>query len=233
VKSIDGVTLRSTPLKEDQATYTVTGKIPHVDGLTNEKSQTAINQALEKIGSGQRDAFLKDMADFHPMTGSGMKSGLAVDYEMQTQTQHVISLLFRVSSYMAGAAHPNNFSISFTYDVDAGKEIALSDLFKPKSNYLTAISKLSVPKLIDLSKKRGTYYDQKEQEIKQGAGPVANNFRNFTIRNGTLVITFDPYQVGPYAEGDQQIAITRPEIISILSDEGRKLLSETQQTSSK
>lgn len=230
-KGTEGVSLTTDKLNDVHDVYTVTGDIPQVAGLADTKAQTDINAKLEKIAHDQRDSFVNDALQIAPDT-NGTKSGLTIDYKAQTLSQNFISVLFLISPYMAGAAHPNHFTLPFNYDVQTGKVVEFADLFKPKSDYLKKISDLAVSKLIALSKKNQTYYDQKEQEIRQGAGPNADNFKSFTIQNGQLILTFDPYQVGPYAEGDQTISISRPELIEILSDEGRKILSETQQTKS-
>ncbi|HVW67047.1 MAG TPA: DUF3298 domain-containing protein [Candidatus Peribacteraceae bacterium] len=227
-----GVNLKTDNLNETHDAYTVSVNIPQVHGLKNDKAQTDINAALEKIAHDQRDSFVKDALQTPVDTATRTKSGLTIDYKGMTLSQNFISILFQASPYMSGAAHPNSYTFSYNYDVDTGAEIKLSDLFKPKSDYLKKLSDLSIAKLIDLSKKNQTYYDQKKQWISEGAGPKAENFKTFMIQNGELLLTFDPYQVGPYAEGDQTIEISRPEIIEILSDEGRKILSETQRTTS-
>jgi hypothetical protein len=46
-------------------------------------------------------------------------------------------------------------------------------------------------------------------------------------QKSNLVLTFDPYQVGPYAEGEQTITLSREELTDVLSNLGRKILSDT------
>lgn len=215
-------------------TYTIDESIPQISGLIDPSVQRDINAKLRQIAISASGAFIKDLRTNTPMPNSpGDKSSFHMDFQTQEASPHFLSFLFNESEFMAGSAHPNNFTQTFNYDIDLGSAITLNDLFKKSATgALKKISTLAVAKLIDLSKKNQTYYDQKQQWISAGAGPKADNFKSFSVKNGQLILSFDPYQVASYAEGEQTIAISRPEIIDLLSDEGRKILSETQQTTS-
>ena len=133
-----------------------------------------------------------------------------------------------VTPYIAGAAHPNVRTESFAYDIVMKKQLLLTDMFNTNTKYLERLSELSIKQLIDTSKKNNTYYEAKLQTIKQGAAPKQDNFKTFAIQDGSLIISFDPYQVGPYAEGVQTVTLKRTDITDVLSNQGRKLLSESQ-----
>lgn len=220
------VTLQRESKKEAQPTYTLDLTIPQVKGLADAATQTAINERLNAIVEKTKTAFLAEIKNAYTSADQDSKSGLSMTYEAKTLSQKTISLLLQASPYTAGAAHPNHVTIPFTYDVEAKKEVHFADLFNPKTEYLKRLSELTIAQLIAESKKKGTYYEAKEQTIRAGAAPKAENFAVFSIDAGNLVLTFDPYQVGPYAEGVQTVTIARADITDVLSNEGRKILSE-------
>lgn len=211
-----------------EPTYELSLRIPQIKGINDEAVEKDINDRLQKFSTDQQAQFQKDIANIVLIPGEESKSGLTIDYDVVTVTPSLISMTLEVSPYMAGAAHPNHVSFPFNYDLETKQKIEFKDLFNTNGKYLERLSELSIEQLILESKKKGTYYAAKEQTIKQGAGPKLENFRTFTIANGNLVLTFDPYQVGPYAEGNQTITLSRVQITDVLSNYGRKLLSETE-----
>lgn len=230
-KSPDGVRIVSASLQETETTYTLSLRYPQVKGLNDGDAQTMINERLKAIVEETKAAFLNEIKAIVPVPGDDTKSGLIMDYIPGTFSQDIVSIVLQSSPYMAGAAHPNHVSIPFVYDVATKKEIVFTDLFNTKAPYLERLSELTIEQLIAESKKKGTYYTAKEQTIRQGAGPKAANFKTFSIENGSIVLTFDPYHVGPYAEGTQTVTLSRAQITDVLSNYGRKLLSETEKKS--
>lgn len=227
----NSVKLVSDIVNKNEPTYTFDLHIPQVKGLTDEAVQKDINERLQKKAADLQTGFLKEIQDIVIDPKETTKSGLSMDYHAETLSQDLISLVMEVSPYDAGAAHPNHVTVPFTYDIATKKEIAFVDLFNTKEKYLERLSTLTIAQLIAESKKKRTYYEAKEQMIKEGAGPKEENFRAFAIENGNLVLYFDPYQVGPYVEGIQTVTLSRAEITDVLSNQGRKFLSETEKKS--
>lgn len=220
------ITLVSDKVNTTESTYTLDLNIPQVKGLSDQTMQKDINDRLEKIATDIQTGFKKEIADI-VLDPNFPKSGMGMDYQAYTLSPQIISLTINASPYSAGAAHPNHVTTSFTYDIDTKKEVTFVDLFNTKTKYLERLSSLTITQLIDESKKKGTYYEAEEQMIREGAAPKAENFANFAIQAGSLVLIFDPYQVGPYAEGVQSVTLSEAELTDVLSNEGRKLLSET------
>lgn len=217
----------SDKINKTEATYTLDLEIPQVKGLSDETIQKDINDRLQKMATDLQTEFQKEIAGI-VVDKDSTKSGLNLDYNVVTLSEKLISLDIEASPYTSGAAHPNHFAMPFTYDIETKKVITLTDLFNTKEKYLERLSELSIAQLIAESKKKGTYYEAKVDMIRQGAAPTAEDFRNFTIANGTIIFIFDPYQVGPYAEGTQTITLSRAQITDVLSNYGRKILSETE-----
>lgn len=108
-------------------------------------------------------------------------------------------------------AHPNAFYRTFTFDLATGKELAIGDLFAPRSDYLKRISAIAE---FELSK---TLADMADIEyIRQGVTPEALNFQSFAIEGKDLVLIFPPYQVAPYAAGTQKVSVPLSQLAEIL-----------------
>jgi hypothetical protein len=51
------------------------------------------------------------------------------------------------------------------------------------------------------------------------AGPKAQNFEHLSFRKHGIVVHFDPYQVGSYAEGKYEVFIPAHKLESVLRKE--------------
>ena len=73
---------------------------------------------------------------FEPIDGRG---SFETNYNVLLGTNDLISIEM-TEYYDGGGAHPNNRFWSLTYDLSGNKELKLEDLFKPDSDYKTAIA---------------------------------------------------------------------------------------------
>jgi hypothetical protein len=138
-------------------------------------------------------------------------SAMDINYEILAATERVIGVQFHVYYYVTGAAHPNSFTVPINYDLKTDKILTLADLFKPKADYLTVLSNYAVQEL------------QKTPEIfmfPEGAAAKDENYRSWNITPAGLLITFDPYQVAPYAAGPQRVLVPYATLKPILDPAG-------------
>ena len=226
----NGVSVVSDTNDEMQSTYAIHSEIPQIRGIADVATLKDINDRLEKIGKDERAKFLSDIKDVYIDPKENQKNKLSITFKTATISPQLISIIVEASPCIAGTAHPNLVTIPFVYNVDLKKQITFTDLFNTKTKYLERLSSLSIKQLIDASKKNNSYYEAKEQTIQQGASPKIENFKTFSIENGNLILTFDPYQVAAYADGIQSVTLARAEITDVLSNEGRKMMSETEKT---
>ena len=77
----------------------------------------------------------------------------------------LVSVKFDVSSYFQGAAHPNSYSDVLNFDLKNGKQLKLSDLFKPGAKFLQAIATYCIGDLKKQAKTKGLL----DEEIREGA----------------------------------------------------------------
>lgn len=206
------VTLVSQSFEETNQTppFTIKSQIPQLTGSDNARV-VAFNQRLYELVTTEVDTWRESfLANTFPTVTSG--SFLEVAPTLVSQTGDIWSFKFNFHFYSDGAAHPGTYSITLNYDLEQGKELALADLFLPNSNYLVMIADYCKA---ELSKQ--PFYDG---AFTTGADPIAENYRNWNITPNGLMITFDEYQVAPYAAGPQVVQIPVDHIRQIADPNG-------------
>lgn len=139
-------------------------------------------------------------------------SFLDVRFELLSPPGNLFSLKFTVTVYMKGAAHPFDYTRTVTYDLEKGEDVTIDSLFIPGADYLGLISAYCLGQL-------------SASEIGQvlsaeGAQPAPENYRNWNVTAEGILITFDEYQVAPYAAGPQTVAVPYSELQSIVDPQG-------------
>ena len=160
----------------------------------------------EEIGN-----FKDNAAETNPVAGLAGSSYDQI-YQLLSSPGNLVSIKFQITTYIQGAAHPGSHSRTVTYDLEAGTDISLDQLFLSNSDYLQKISDYCVTQL----ETRNIDF----QNFTSGADPVPTNYGNWNITPEGLLITFDEYQVAPYAAGPQEVTIPFSEIQSILDPQG-------------
>lgn len=225
-----GPSVTTQTLEGDKVLYAFNAEIPHLKGMEDTELQRTVNERLKNVVVQEFRAFVRDVHAWEPETSSGamQKSILTGTYRAHTIDDNTVSILYVFSPYLAGAAHPNHFTVSFNYDLLNRKDIRLRDLFL-KDDYLKNLSALTQERLTAKAKAEGTFYPGKDDLIAKGAGLREDSYSSFAIGNKALLLSFDPYQVGSYAEGIQQVTISGSLLEEHLSDFGKKLLIDTEE----
>lgn len=198
--------------------YEVEAQYPQLTGGNNPNFEK-FNQVARGLVTKEVAEFKKNVApeegDEPPPEGS-MGSDLNVSYSVALAQDDLVSVEFNIGSYYQGAAHPNTVSEVLNYDLKNGKQLKLSDLFKPGAKFLQAIANYSIADLKKQAKAKGLM----EEEINSGAAANAKNYRSWTIKRTGLGITFDSYQVGPYAAGPQYVHVPYSALKDLINPEG-------------
>jgi Protein of unknown function (DUF3298) len=206
------VTLISQPFNETNQTppFTITSQTPQLAGSNDPRVQM-FNQRLNGLVTKEVDTFRQSfLQNTAPTVSNG--SSLDVTYTVLSQIGDLWSFIFDFSFYSDGAAHPGLYSITVNYDLGQGKELTLVDLFLPNSNYLELISNYCIT---ELSKQ--PFFDV---PFAEGAQPTLENYRNWNITSEGLMITFDEYQVAPYAAGPQKVIVPYSELQAVINPQG-------------
>lgn len=206
------VTLVSQTLNETNQTppFTITAQTPQLTG-SEDPRLAAFNQRLTELVTKEVDTWRQSfMQNTLPTVSNG--SFLEANYTLVSQIKELWSFKFDFHFYSDGAAHPGSYSVTLNYDLGQGRELALADLFLPNSNYLEAISMYCIQ---ELSKQ--PFFDG---SFTEGALPTPENYRNWNIASDGLLITFDEYQVAPYAAGPQTLTVPYTELQGLINPEG-------------
>lgn len=197
-------------------------------------AETALNAALGKEADQTAVSLMEDfvedtVADFKKQgnfdnltpedvqimgLSEDRKESITITYE-EGWGLHTASYAFTLYVDTLGA-HPNTFYRTFTFDLTTGEEADITDLFLPRSDYLTRLSAIAQ---FELAKSLGEFADI--EYIAQGTVPDTLNFQTFVIDADTLVLLFPPYQVAPYAAGPQSVTIPLSQLADILKPEYR------------
>jgi Protein of unknown function (DUF3298) len=138
------------------------------------------------------------------------KNTLHIDYKTEFQARNALSLLFFVSTYSPGAAHPNNRVITLNFLNN--QQVSLEQLFKANSDYLTPIAKFSQAAI---AKKKIS----KQDWLAKGTKPTQENYKNWFFSKNGLTIVFDTYQVAPYVYGPQMVEIPKASLAKLFRPE--------------
>jgi hypothetical protein len=181
--------------------YSIKAKYPQAIGAGRDQRLARLNEELRKLIAKEVSDFKTDFQPPEEPLGE-MESSYDSAYWVNLATNDLVSISFGVSTYGEGAAHPNHNTLVFNYDLNAGRTLQLSDLFKPNSNYLGVISRYTITAL-----KKKFAPDPDTDWIERGAGPSEENYNDWSLTRGGLQITFDPYQVASYAEGEHVVVV--------------------------
>jgi uncharacterized protein DUF3298 len=135
----------------------------------------------------------KKISEFEPVNGKGV---FDTNYNILFGTNEVISV--EMSEYYdGGGAHPNNSFWTLTYDLKGNKELKFEDLFKPNSEYNSAIAKYVVA---DIDKRAAAFEAddarrENRQPVKRDDSIVSedqlNELSGWAMTPKGLVVYFD------------------------------------------
>lgn len=194
------ITINSEPFSEEGKVpiYFITAQIPYAEGADPTR--------LANFNSLLKDTVQKEIASFRkgvqvnaPIQPVSAGSSFDLTYTVIGQALDYWSIKYDISFYFDGAAHPGHYNMNINYDLDRDRPLTLDELFLPGSNYLQVIA--------DYCKAELTKRDIAFEGFSTGADPLPENYTHWNMSNEGLVITFDEYQVAPYAAGPQVVVI--------------------------
>lgn len=114
-------------------------------------------------------------------------------------------------SYACGAAHGNRSESFINFNMETGKILEYSDLFK--QGYTQALTKIIQQKL-----KESSY----ELLVPINSVKIPSEF---AVTSKGMIFSYDPYQIAPYSEGIIQVELSVSELTDLLSPEGNYILT--------
>ncbi len=206
------VNLNAIPAQEQGQLYgySIKTETPVLVGSDDPRVKN-FNDEMQAIVKKAVDDFKKNLANLAP-TPLSSASYLEMHFNLVSPPGNLISIKFDTQTYYTGAAHPSDASVTATYDLEAGRDLSLADLFVPDADYLTPIARFCTDQL--------STRDISFQGFELGATATPQNYRNWNITSDGLMITFDEYQVAPYAAGPQTVVIPYNDLAQIIEPDG-------------
>ena len=198
--------------------YSVNVEYPQIEGDArfdgfNQQARSMISKDVAAFKTAETES----TEEANELPDETQTSTLDIGYNIRLATDDLISVEFSESQYERGAAHGSSITVVLNYDVKNKKKLGLADLFQAKSNHLNPISAYCIKDLQDQSKKNDMLM---ADQIKEGAAPRSDNYGAWTITRKGLWITFDAYQVAPYAAGPQHVLVPYSALKSIVKPDG-------------
>lgn len=153
--------------------------------------------------------------------GGDRRFAYASTYHSYTSPR-TVSYVFDIYVDTMGA-HPNGFHKTFTFDLESGAALGIWSLFEPSDAYLDILPQIARRELPErIATKAGIPVSEVDTDyIASGTEPTQFNYDDFYLDGDTLVIIFQPYRVGPWVIGTQELPIPRTELVNILRSEYR------------
>jgi hypothetical protein len=190
--------------------YTLKADTPVLRGSSDPRVEK-FNQAVAARVQEAVDRFKQDLL-MQPVTPISAGSYFSLTYELISPPGNLLSLQLHIEGYSDGAAHPYHLTSSYNYDLEKGQEVTLDQLFLPGSEYLTPIADYCSAEL----SKRNIGFEM----FSDGAKPLPENYAVWNVSADGLVITFNEYQVAPYAAGPQEVTIPFTALKDIINPQG-------------
>ena len=179
------------------------------EGYTLEADIPSVSESIDRINraraEGMARVFMLEveqrLSELPEESGSGVWVLRGENTAIKGFTDSIALIEY---AYLPRNAHGSYQIETTTYWAGSGTELELRSLFDAKVDVYRQLSRLSRWMLIRTGQ-LGDYADA--QWIEAGTEPVADNFSAYLVRPEGLEIIFAPYQVGPWALGEQRITI--------------------------
>ncbi len=187
--------------------YTVKAQIPVLQGRDDPRV-TNFNNEMTLLTQEEVAKFKDNAAEVRVPPGS---SGSSYDqqYTLLSPPGNLISLQFQIKVFIYQTSRPTTYSRAVNYNLQAGADVTMDQLFLPGSDYLARLSNYCIAQLKTRPIDFETYYN--------GAQPSLANYGNWNITPGGLQITFAEGQV---AASEQEVVVPYGELQADIDPHG-------------
>lgn len=161
----------------------------------------------------------KKPAPDHDLTDFPHKYSLRVRYAVWSAAAgRLASVRLGVSAY-TGGAHGNHWPMTEVFDMALDRPVTLDDLFTDMGAGLAAASRLVRRPL------RAALGDMYVPDMfEDGLAPMDRNFSRFVLTDEGVAFFFPPYQVAPFAAGEQTVTVPYASLAPFLASKLKQLL---------
>lgn len=218
IRNILTVQTRRNDLTEGLLTSTI--QYPVLSGPWNQSALDAVNAVFKQaadtaLAQGRQNAQeLQQTADAYEASGSeyggSLQCATYFDYDVKYNQNGLFSIVLSNYQY-AGGAHGGTIQTSYTFDLNTGKQLKLTDLVIASSGYQKYFD-AQVRSQIDARVSSGALYEFSDSPFKTlGDNP------DFYLSNDGIVFYFQQYQYFPYAAGIQEFTVSYGSVSTMLN----------------
>jgi len=181
----------------------------------------AVSAALEEPAQHGLDGFIGelDAPDAPPFPSDGSVSSYTATFETTRADTDIVSGLWSITEFVAGAAHPGNFSAAVIVDAHTGVVLPTPTLFADRnmSGLANAVRPLLRARMI------AEDCPTMDNQIAQGTAPTAANYAATAVAYDGLRVSIPPYQIAPYACGGFDVLVPWSTLRGELSEQGSQI----------
>lgn len=188
--------------------YDIDVSFPQIVGTryTEKTNIRKVNQLIKDKVTNLYQWPLNRTEQLHFLQEAGTRNTVNYSYEAGVATDSFLAIHF--VGY--GARHGSDQiqeSFAVNYDLTTGKQLTLSELFKPGSKYLHLIAQYCIK---DISSRLPRGFNEAT------LAPEAENFDKWEITSNGITFEFATCRIAPCSEGDFQIEVPFTELKSVL-----------------
>lgn len=210
--------------EDETLRYSIRASYPQLRGILPAAALEKVNKAIVGMVMPDIAGLEQNAADGAAWAAKNLSetaqlpvdqsSFLSAAYEIPYLTNGLASVRIRFEAYSAGAAHGMSYTRVLNARLGDGEIIDTEDLFVDGRQGLGWLSQYCAT---DLKRQYGADYEALSSFVADGTAPTADNFTNVSLEPDGLVVSFDPYQVGPYAAGPREVHIPASKVQSMLA----------------
>ncbi len=196
--------LSSIEIKEETAGYSIELEYPVL--CSPAASRVVRDYVTRSLGDFKADFPEHDLREYPH------KHQMITQYSMwRAGSGRYASVKLQVMVY-TGGAHPNHWPVTWVFDMTDGHVVTLSDVFTDEVAALATITPM-VREVLQQSLGEMAVPSM----LEPGTTPQAENYADFILNTEGIAFFFAPYQVAPYAAGQQVVTIPWERVADLLT----------------
>jgi hypothetical protein len=183
--------------------------------LEDGTAAAAGERVLAEVVNGEIDDFRQAYQEL--LAGGGGHQGppwqLSIDYDQVYAAPRFWSVGLRSYAY-TGGAHGGQQHLPVVLRRDTGARVPTEDLFRSDSAWLPRVADYCYKALSQREP-----FTPDDNWLREGTAPTADNYRKLLPLANALNVTFEQYQVGPYAIGTHEVSVPYGELADLLDQD--------------
>ena len=212
-------TIQSKLINKDNKYIKADLKIPQLT-MGNKSIENNLNKKFETdIMSFYNNSYKEAQSFFDDFPEAENKFIVSSDYEVKKSNDDILSILIKYYKY-SGGAHGIYEYVPYNIDLTSGNTFVLNDIFTQNSNYEQVINDEIKSQIKTLNKEQGLPEDSTQL---YALNKIKNN-QKFYIKDDSIVIFFDLYEIAPYVAGVPEFIIKKELINTLLIPKYKEII---------